>query len=134
MLHLSTNTYAAHSLLVPAALPCPLQGADLVVDGVVGATGLELKSDPGVPMVYAGRCQLSACPSTWRSTCMPLMSWCGFTLCCPAVAQLSACRGMPAITVSCTNTGLSNASCQPPHALARSHNLTVMAQALEASW
>ena len=26
----------------------------IVVDAIVGSTGLELKSDPGVPYVYAG--------------------------------------------------------------------------------
>ena len=36
---------------------------ELVIEDMVGATGLELKSDPGVPFVYAGfagmmvRCQ-----------------------------------------------------------------------------
>lgn len=31
-----------------------VEGLQLVVEGVVGATGLELKNDPGVPAVYAG--------------------------------------------------------------------------------
>ena len=31
-----------------------VEGLSIVVDDVVGATGLELKADPGVPLVYAG--------------------------------------------------------------------------------
>lgn len=31
-----------------------VEGVSLVVDTVTGATGLELKNDPGVPLVYAG--------------------------------------------------------------------------------
>ncbi|EFJ49656.1 hypothetical protein VOLCADRAFT_41429, partial [Volvox carteri f. nagariensis] len=34
--------------------PITVEGLQLVVEDVVGATGLELKSDPGVPAVYAG--------------------------------------------------------------------------------
>ncbi|GLI62081.1 hypothetical protein VaNZ11_004641 [Volvox africanus] len=34
--------------------PITVEGLQLVVEDVVGATGLELKNDPGVPMVYAG--------------------------------------------------------------------------------
>lgn len=30
------------------------EGMQLVVDDLVGSTGLELKVDPGVPYVYAG--------------------------------------------------------------------------------
>lgn len=52
----------AHLRLLPA---CPsvvcfsllllqVEGLDIVVEGIVGSTGLELKSDPGVPLVYAG--------------------------------------------------------------------------------
>lgn len=31
-----------------------MEGLDIVVEDIVGSTGLELKSDPGVPLVYAG--------------------------------------------------------------------------------
>lgn len=31
-----------------------VEGLDIVVEGIVGSTGLELKSDPGVPLVYSG--------------------------------------------------------------------------------
>ena len=31
-----------------------VEGMELVIEDMVGATGLELKSDPGVPFVYAG--------------------------------------------------------------------------------
>ena len=31
-----------------------VEGMQLVVDDLVGSTGLELKVDPGVPYVYAG--------------------------------------------------------------------------------
>ena len=31
-----------------------VEGLSIVVDGIVGSTGLELKVDPGVPYVYAG--------------------------------------------------------------------------------
>lgn len=34
--------------------PIEVEGLALVVEDVTGATGLELKSDPGVPAVYAG--------------------------------------------------------------------------------
>ncbi len=34
--------------------PIEVEGLQLVVDGVVGSTGLEIKADPGVPWVYAG--------------------------------------------------------------------------------
>ncbi len=34
--------------------PIEVEGVSLVVEGVTGATGLELKADPGVPLVYAG--------------------------------------------------------------------------------
>ncbi|GLC35607.1 copper chaperone [Pleodorina starrii] len=34
--------------------PITVEGLQVVVEDVVGATGLELKSDPGVPAVYAG--------------------------------------------------------------------------------
>lgn len=30
------------------------EGMELIIEDMVGATGLELKSDPGVPYVYAG--------------------------------------------------------------------------------
>jgi cytochrome c biogenesis protein ResB len=35
-------------------LPQQVEGVSLTLDDIVGATGLELKSDPGVPLVYAG--------------------------------------------------------------------------------
>lgn len=31
-----------------------VEGLDVVVEDIIGSTGLELKSDPGVPLVYAG--------------------------------------------------------------------------------
>eukprot|EP00887_Chlorella_sp_A99_P002598 scaffold6.g2598.t1 len=34
--------------------PLRVEGLDIVVEGIVGASGMELKSDPGVPLVYAG--------------------------------------------------------------------------------
>ncbi|KAK9825449.1 hypothetical protein WJX81_001648 [Elliptochloris bilobata] len=34
--------------------PIEVDGMSVVVDAIVGSTGLELKSDPGVPFVYAG--------------------------------------------------------------------------------
>mmetsp|Transcript_27118 Transcript_27118/g.68229 ORF Transcript_27118/g.68229 Transcript_27118/m.68229 type:complete len:543 (-) Transcript_27118:140-1768(-) len=34
--------------------PLAVNGVELVVDGMVGSTGLEIKVDPGVPFVYAG--------------------------------------------------------------------------------
>ena len=37
-----------------AAVMCQVEGMQLVVDDLVGSTGLELKVDPGVPYVYAG--------------------------------------------------------------------------------
>lgn len=39
-------------------LLCPVcfqvDGLGIVLDNIVGSTGLEIKSDPGVPLVYAG--------------------------------------------------------------------------------
>lgn len=40
--------------LCPSLLLLQVEGLDIVVEGIVGSTGLELKSDPGVPLVYAG--------------------------------------------------------------------------------
>ncbi len=40
-----------------------VEGVRLIAEGVVGATGLEIKSDPGVPFVYAGR--LLSCIGHW---------------------------------------------------------------------
>ena len=34
--------------------PIEVEGLRIVVDGIIGSTGLEIKSDPGVPWVYAG--------------------------------------------------------------------------------
>jgi cytochrome c biogenesis protein len=34
--------------------PITVEGLTLVVDGIVGSTGLEIKADPGIPMIYAG--------------------------------------------------------------------------------
>lgn len=31
-----------------------VEGVDVVVDDIVGSSGVELKADPGVPIVYAG--------------------------------------------------------------------------------
>jgi hypothetical protein len=51
---------------VPAPSPRPhapsfshrtqVEGIRIVAERVVGATGLEVKNDPGVPLVYAGQC------------------------------------------------------------------------------
>ena len=35
-------------------LHAQVEGMQLVIDDLVGSTGLELKVDPGVPYVYAG--------------------------------------------------------------------------------
>ena len=34
--------------------PLTVEGVDVVVDDIVGSSGVELKADPGVPVVYAG--------------------------------------------------------------------------------
>ena len=34
--------------------PITVDGVDFVLDGIIGSTGLQLKSDPGVPFVYLG--------------------------------------------------------------------------------
>lgn len=34
--------------------PIEVEGIKLVVDDIVGSTGMEIKNDPGVPWVYAG--------------------------------------------------------------------------------
>ncbi|GMH32771.1 hypothetical protein BSKO_00605 [Bryopsis sp. KO-2023] len=34
--------------------PITIDGMDIVIQDIVGSTGLEIKSDPGVPLVYAG--------------------------------------------------------------------------------
>ena len=34
--------------------PLTVEGVDIVVDDIVGSSGVELKADPGVPVVYAG--------------------------------------------------------------------------------
>lgn len=34
--------------------PIEIEGLQIFVDNLIGATGLELKVDPGVPYVYAG--------------------------------------------------------------------------------
>lgn len=34
--------------------PITVDGVTLVIDDIIGSTGLEIKSDPGVPWVYAG--------------------------------------------------------------------------------
>ncbi len=31
-----------------------VEGLELIIDDLVGSTGLELKVDPGIPYVYAG--------------------------------------------------------------------------------
>lgn len=31
-----------------------MEGLGIILDEIVGSTGLEIKSDPGVPLVYAG--------------------------------------------------------------------------------
>lgn len=31
-----------------------VEGVDIVIDDIVGSSGVELKADPGVPVVYAG--------------------------------------------------------------------------------
>jgi cytochrome c biogenesis protein ResB len=45
---------ACPSVICHACLLLQVEGLDIVVEGIVGSTGLELKSDPGVPLVYAG--------------------------------------------------------------------------------
>ncbi|MCO5571364.1 hypothetical protein L7F22_025102 [Adiantum nelumboides] len=37
-----------------SGLPITVDGVSIVIDDVIGSTGLELKLDPGVPFVYAG--------------------------------------------------------------------------------
>lgn len=39
-----------------------IEGMKIHVDGAVGATGLQLKADPGVPLVYAGFGGEQPCP------------------------------------------------------------------------
>ncbi len=39
--------------------PIQVEGLNIIVDDVVGSTGLEIKSDPGVPWVYAGDLSLA---------------------------------------------------------------------------
>ena len=34
--------------------PITVEGLTLVVDGLIGSTGLEIKADPGIPWIYAG--------------------------------------------------------------------------------
>lgn len=34
--------------------PIEVDGMKIIVDDIVGSTGLEFKRDPGVPVVYAG--------------------------------------------------------------------------------
>ena len=34
--------------------PIEVEGLSLIIEGIIGATGLEIKTDPGVPWVYAG--------------------------------------------------------------------------------
>jgi cytochrome c biogenesis protein len=34
--------------------PAQVEGLNIVVENIIGSTGLELKADPGVPLVYAG--------------------------------------------------------------------------------
>lgn len=53
------------------SLTVQVEGMELVIEDMVGATGLELKSDPGVPFVYAGfagmmvRLQLGGYSRAW---------------------------------------------------------------------
>ena len=57
-----------------------VEGMSLVIDDLVGSTGLELKVDPGVPYVYAGfagmlmshvhvSCVMSMAPGSSVVTC-----------------------------------------------------------------
>lgn len=39
---------------VGSGKPIEVEGLKITVDNIIGSTGLELKSDPGVPIVYAG--------------------------------------------------------------------------------
>ena len=39
---------------IGSGTPIEVEGMRILIDGAVGATGLELKVDPGVPYVYAG--------------------------------------------------------------------------------
>lgn len=35
--------------------PIEVEGVSIVVDNVIGSTGVEIKADPGIPLVYAGK-------------------------------------------------------------------------------
>jgi cytochrome c biogenesis protein len=41
-------------LALAAAAAVQVEGLGIVLEDIIGSTGLELKSDPGVPLVYAG--------------------------------------------------------------------------------
>lgn len=40
---------------VESKTPIVVEGMEIVIDRIIGSTGLEVKSDPGVPLVYAGK-------------------------------------------------------------------------------
>jgi cytochrome c biogenesis protein len=35
-------------------LPIEIDGNEIVIEDAIGSTGLDLKTDPGIPIVYAG--------------------------------------------------------------------------------
>jgi cytochrome c biogenesis protein len=41
-------------LLLPLLLLLQVEGLGTVLEDIIGSTGLEIKNDPGVPLVYAG--------------------------------------------------------------------------------
>ncbi|KAF3571297.1 hypothetical protein F2Q69_00058421 [Brassica cretica] len=58
-------------------LPIEIDGMKIVIEDAIGSTGLELKTDPGVPVVYAGfgALMLTTCIS-YLSHSQPLMLFC----------------------------------------------------------
>jgi cytochrome c biogenesis protein len=72
--------------------PIVVDGQELIIDNIVGSTGMELKSDPGVPFVYAGFAGGSR-----RSTRMqPLGDWAQMKQFCKMARQFDAllCHGL----------------------------------------
>ena len=60
-----------------------VEGMQLVIDDLVGSTGLELKVDPGVPYVYAGfagTTTLSILLSTFLRLCSEGLAYPGLSL------------------------------------------------------
>ena len=50
---------------------------ELVIEDMVGATGLELKHDPGVPYVYAGFAGETCAAAPIVHVCTPVAGMCG---------------------------------------------------------